>query len=479
MSRITAQLLGRYPALESDVANDEPELPDAEEGVDESGNQLDAETLPETELMAAADSNAEIENADEEADELVDTAESLESFLMAAQAAKKTGGWSKETAGAIQLGLSASLRKLGLPGSVMLPSVESFGGSDRERINATTSVENAITDALGKIWEAIKRAVNKIITFVRKWYLKVVDGASRLKKRAQAISKKADETTGTAKESKMTISVLSAIRIGKAAPSIAQITTTFDALMKVTKSLTEPRASADYGQSMTDGFEAIENMVETKTLSSSLTAASASLVRINAATQAAIGNTAANKATQGRWAAAPAVVTTHLVATPELCGGKTIESSNLKSDAFAKTESEEMVKAAAYIGVVKVGDFSESKVEIANDATGPVLKANEVNTICDKVIAFCDVVIDYRKGFETYEKANKDVIKQLDKLSSKSLDKIAEVPEVAKAVRNSANTLSAITRNTTTSITQVVTYGLNTSRALLTYGASSLSQYKD
>ena len=62
-----------------------------------------------------------------------------------------------------------------------MPAVESFSSS-RERQNSTAAVENRVTEILKSIWEAIKNSVNKVIVFVRRWYLKIVDGASRLKK---------------------------------------------------------------------------------------------------------------------------------------------------------------------------------------------------------------------------------------------------------------------------------------------------------
>ena len=78
-------LLGRFSSLESDVPQDDLEIEAPEEGVDETGAQLDGENIVEGDLVEAAEDEAEVDQADDEAEELEDTSDSLESFLLAAQ----------------------------------------------------------------------------------------------------------------------------------------------------------------------------------------------------------------------------------------------------------------------------------------------------------------------------------------------------------------------------------------------------------
>ena len=163
-------LLGRFSSLESDVpaAGGVADALEVGQVVDEDGAQLDGENLAENDLIEASEEAEVVEEGAEEGELLAETAESLESFLSAAQAAKKQGGWTTQEAAAYELGINVVMSRLGGDARDVMPSLESFGSS-RERINATASVENRITDTLKKIWEAIKRAVNKVVAFVRKW----------------------------------------------------------------------------------------------------------------------------------------------------------------------------------------------------------------------------------------------------------------------------------------------------------------------
>ena len=69
MSNLSQTLLGRFPGLESDVPPaDDLEIESPEEGVDDTGAQIDGENIVEGDLVEAAEDSAEIEDADEEAE---------------------------------------------------------------------------------------------------------------------------------------------------------------------------------------------------------------------------------------------------------------------------------------------------------------------------------------------------------------------------------------------------------------------------
>ena len=161
------QLLGRFPALESDIPQEELDIESPEEGVDDTGAQLDGENIVEGDLVEAAEDEAEVREADGEAEELEDTSDSLESFLLAAQVGKLQGGWSEGEALAYGIGIDVALKRLGGSSSNVMPALESFKGGERERIESTASVENKLKNAILAVWDAIKRAVNKVVAFVR------------------------------------------------------------------------------------------------------------------------------------------------------------------------------------------------------------------------------------------------------------------------------------------------------------------------
>ena len=134
-------LLGRFTSLESDMPEDDLEIESPEEGTDETGAQLDGENIVEGDLVEAAEDEAEINEADDEAEELEDTSESLESFLMAAQLGKAQGGWTEGEALAYGLGLDATLKRLGGSSSGSLDAPHRSGEYQTRRRHRTHGVD--------------------------------------------------------------------------------------------------------------------------------------------------------------------------------------------------------------------------------------------------------------------------------------------------------------------------------------------------
>ena len=99
--------------------------------------------------------------------------------------------------------------------------------------------------------------------------------------------------------------------------------------------------------------------------------------------------------------------------------------------------------------------------------------------VANGVIDLCDIVINYRKEFESYESKTKETLKKVDRVASGSSkgDTDAENEKLAD-IRAFATGAGNIIRNNSTSITAVIKYGLDLSRNALVYGNSSLNQYK-
>ena len=469
---LTQTLLGRFPGLESDVpaAGGVADALEVGQVVDEDGAQLDGENLVENDLIEAAEDADVVEEGSDDAEELIDTAEALESYLAAARAASKQGGWSTQEAAAYDLGINIVMGKIGGGARDVMPALESFGSS-RERINATASVENRITDTLKKIWEAIKRAVNKVIAFVRKWYLKIADGASRLKKRAEAIRKKAENTTGSAKEKKIRIP-LAGLHINKNAPSAQQLTQSMAAVKGAIEDMTSGRMAKGYDSVAGGIVTALENGIEGTGENNAITAL------LNVAKSAPMPQ--GFKDDGAAKAKFPGASDAHKGVSlgGELPGGKKIVGLELGS-LPADTTAKDLAAIGRNVFKIAVVDASDKKVEIDSSKEVQILEPSEVAALADSVIDLADAVIDYRKEFENYERKTKETLSKVDKIASKSGkgDTDAENTRL-EGVRAVANFAGNALRNQGTSITTVINYGLGLARNALVYGNSSLNQYK-
>ena len=484
MSNINQMLLGRFASLESDVPDDaDLEIQAPEEGVDDTGAQIDGENIVEGDLVEAAEETAEVDDADSEAEELEDTSEALESFLAAAQYGRAKGGWTESVAMAYGIGLDAVLKRCGTDSSAIVPSLESFGSS-RERINATASVENRIKDALVAIWDAIKRAVNKVAAFVRRWYVKIFDGASRLRKRAEAIRKRAEGVHGTASDKKLATQTLAQLHINKAMPTAKVIAEGIKSATTAVTALTSSRLDKNYGTTLDSLILIISELAETGG-KGSLTGAVGKVEKlVNAKifeTDLGIALTKASADDAKRHTPVGVEgLTTEFFSSDIFPGGHRL--GNYTFELVDQTDKRGLGRtfAAAMrtVSKVVVYEATNKKLEIDTTKEVKVLEPNDVVHICNEVIDFCKAVVDYKLGFETYDKKNASALGKLDGIVRKAGSKDEDDRDAAEYVRGLAQGFGSIIRNRGTSITHAINLGMGISRNALVYSVQSLAMYK-
>ena len=476
-------LMGRFASLESDAPpEDDLDIESPEEGTDDTGAQLDGENIVEGDLVEAAEDSAEVDEADDEAEELEDTSDSLESFLMAAQIGKQKGGWTDGEALAQGLGLDATLKRLGGSSSDILPSLESFSGTARERLESTAAVENRIKDALMAIWDAIKRAVNKVVAFVRKWYVKIFDGASRLKKRAEAIRKKAENTQGTAKEKKLVTSTLSHLHINKSMPDSKDIAAGIKNVGIAVTNLTSQRLDKNYGTSIDALVTIITELADGKG-AGSLNGAIAKVGKLKDSKifECDLGITLKAAGAEEAKRFIPVGIeglTVSFFQSDILPGGQRL--GNFTYEMADQTDKRAVGRtfAAAMRSVNKVIAFeaSNKKVEIDTSKEIKILEPNGIVHICNEVIDFCKIVVDYKLGFESYDKKNSAALAKIDGVVRKA-DNNDEDRDNAEYVRGLAQGFGSIIRNRGTGITSTINLGMTISRNALVYSVQSLAMY--
>ena len=141
-------------------------------------------------------------------------------------------------------------------------------------------------------------------------------------------------------------------------------------------------------------------------------------------------------------------------------------------------ELEALVKLSSHLNRVYIVSSADKAPEIDESKEIETLDIGVVINVCDAVITFSEKVIDYKKGFEQYERKTKELLSKADKIKGKE-NKDDDAKDAAAAARSLATGIGAAMRNMGTSITNVINYGMNLSRAALVYANSSLNQYKD
>lgn len=89
----------------------------------------------------------------------------------------------------------------------------------RSRLSLGIEFGSGIKEAAANFWRWIKDQLRKVFAFFKKWYLKTMDSFVRLKKRAQAVMKRAEDTQGSPKEKSFDSSLLVQLHINKKCPA--------------------------------------------------------------------------------------------------------------------------------------------------------------------------------------------------------------------------------------------------------------------
>lgn len=478
--------LGRFAALESDVP-DSPVL--NADDLDESGAPVDASNTVEAAAIDAAEvEQPVIEETNEELETLDDSAESLEAYLDFIQEAKHSGGMDKNTAKAVKIGLDNALRPLGTNSVDFLgmsqASVESFDGP--RRLGQTVSLENAIVEALKSVWEAIKRGVNKLVKYVRDWYLKYLEVAARTKKRAEKLKEKATSINGTPKEKKIKVPNFSQLHVSKAVPDAARIVKDLDFVTGAASSIMDSRSTDSYSDSLNKICEEADAITKDK-VSSGYGKAIRSAYNVFTAIRFGDPTILKQKipGSTTRYSSYPA---DSVKSTDEVIGGKCVAGyiNNGGSVNFAAAigKDEDLASAEIYRSskrFFKMVDYSEKKVDVDTDKEGDVLKTSDVTDICNSVIKAMEVIISYKAAYGKHEKTSKDFITKMDKVvkAAKADDDTDEEKKRVRLVRTLAKSSSNIIKGQNDSVTSFTNYLVSTSRAALNYCNSSLAQYKN
>ena len=482
------KLMGRFSALESDVPESSVDAAeDIPQDVLETAvdTEVDGTETVEGHALEAEEAEADVVEADGAAEDLQETSEALESYLEIVQDARLSRrGLTKGEAHILYVGINNAVKKVGLDvgdiaGNV---SVESFDGG-RDSLGRCASLENAITDAIKKFWEAIKNQISKMVKYVRDWWLKHLDGAARMKKKAEKLKEKADKTNGSAKEKKIPISSHRLLSDDKKAGTAQSISNGLEATTKLITELTNSRASDSFSSNLDEIETAVSNIFDSETetnVNGIATAKNTSKLGFAANTVITVDGDQTDQKIMGVTGDDGLTVS----ASAKMPGYKKFYSITVADLTGANLNDVEKVaenyKKAGDKSRISVRYATEKVPEIDASADYLTLSPSQAASLCDEVINMCDAVMKYRQNFDKYEKATKNFLSKMDNIYKKST-KSAE----GEAVKNMSigkklgQGAASYVRNQTSSITAVVGYGMGLGRGTLSYVQSSLSQYKD
>lgn len=429
-----------------------------EEGTPLAGTTIDGENTVETDQVETAEAEAEVTETNDQVEELEEAQETLENYYVALEHYNRNGGMSREAAGMMAIGVAGVTRKFGIGLEDLNISVESFG-DNRQR--ATTVSMEGIKDMLAEIWRKIKELLFKMWKSLKNFYMKLFSGAVRLKKRAEAIKKKAQQETRGISEKKIEVGLLKQLHISGKAPSASNIEDTLSYYQEATAGL----KSGGFDKA-TDHTVSIINDISSSNIDNQLVALLK--VSIEFAQDAETVKAAPKKA--------------------ELYQAKRFYS-DLTSAEYSKSSGELLGGKIALVVVnnddknpgIKMGftRFSEKVKEVDSTGTFETLTTSQVTDFCGKIIDIADNVRLYEKVWDKREKALKDITTAGDK-AVKNVEKDDDSDSSAK------KTATKVIQNATSNIRanvnfeqQINSNALATSGAVLNLCVSSLRAHSD
>lgn len=455
-----AQKVGRQYGIEDEMGvlpeGDVPEtpIPDAPGETLEGGMGEAAQA----ELDVAEDQE-ELTVLEESGEVLTEVGEGIESAI-------RRGGLTPEEARAYGIALRAAMRPFGLVKSATA-SLEGIGTDSNPRMSATRITLEGVKETLKQWWESFKAQLEKLYNTIKGWLLKLFDNIPRIKERANALIKKAGETKGTAKEAKIKLGLVKALRIGAGAPTASALDGGMNDLSEVLANIVEiknpefykeaEKAMADVGAAM-----AAEAMAKT---------AEKITEDMIAGAQSTADQYYAKKDGGDRFSAEGTIAKI----SDELIGGKVIlvkwPSSHKKGDKVMMPD--EIARSIA----IEVTDGSEFKGEAK--AEFETLTTENVKSLAGKVVAACDKISVYKSAWQSRDNARK----AFDKSVSAAIEKVGKDAtgegsgDKIKLVKSlGAGMATAWTKNVKFE-SSLISYAAKTLASVLDYCNSSLNNY--
>lgn len=486
---------------------DDTNNPEAVTGAGEPGGSAPTgstePTSPVDETAAAAD--AAVDGVEEAGESVIEDSEVI-AELDDAQAAMEeiyddmrislqNGGMNPDVARMAKRYADRTLARVGM--SNPIPSCEAFGGFG-DRFVATSVSMEGVGDAIKNIWEKIKTWFNNMWKNIRTYWQKVWDASPKLKARAEALRKKADDLGGKTATEK-TIAVGSDLvkklhnDSGKL-PSVQEMTGVMEKVSKLTQLLFGDyyaqalKFAEHYGDKLAGVNEPTAANLEGLGLGAGDLVSPASVLKTKAT-----GLLTDNDAAKSKFADATEVAT-----SDSLFGGQVVAVATFATSVGTEDdpttggdgEPEQGEPKPASTGgsgtAAKFNSFGKNTVKLmtllekspeVSEATMATMALGDVQKLCDEVIKLCDSISSYRKDWEMAEKAQAKIMRAGDNFSraagkstEKGGDDVSAATAAVKLTKTAGEWIAQPNQNFSR-------YAMESAKAVLMVCDKSLAQY--
>lgn len=456
--------------IDTDNVTDEGTLIDP---TTDEGEQSFEETQTDAEEISA-----DVDQTEDTIDKLEDTQEAFEQVARILQnGIENNGGVSPETLEALRVAMEYRAFDRGLVYSVM-PTVEACS---RNKLVASNEMMDTVKDTMKKIWEKIKEMFKKLVAMLKNLWIKLFDGAKRLKKKAEKVRDRANNTTGTIEDKKIELSFAGSLTDGDGKPyseadfikAIGNLGGTLEVLLDKDNF----EAESDTVASAIKGL--LEVLAKTTKDDPKTTEIGQAIVKIKEAmshskTTLPAGKTAITANNKYDEAHGLLYPTFGGHAIYVLLGGAKVDG---KFDNSAQGLRKSLTnRGIRFDKVSKKAKTIEMKRELVT------LSSGDCASVAEEVIAYCDTISAFNKGWEKREKYVASMIKEFDGMLKDFNNDEANKdmsPENKSKVRNAVEGFSGGIRADTTARAQIAKHALTVGNYALLYANASLGKHKN
>ena len=415
----------------------------------------------------AADAEEGAQKLDDEAEKTEELAENVEADVAAENILDPTAAKFLRLAFKNIVGAKYADKKL--------PATESWSGTRSQAKENTRIALEGIKDTLKSFWEAIKAQFKKVYNKVKSWIVKTFSAARKLKDRAEALQKRANDTVGTIEEKSFSFGQTKAIAVdgkyndaGAVLGGLAKVKDAVNTSISVLK-----KGNVD---------DAIE--VATHSIKNSFTGSGASrgtsfdghakLSSAIAGHKKGMSTVPSSVGDQKKYIEQYGdAAEIDVNGTFGLPGGKALIVVTPKGSA---ADLEGQVKA-----------YKAFRVALANDKYNPreisegdvkTLTTSQIDKVCDDVIDIAENIYDYEKNWKEREKVVEKVQKEVDDLVKEFEQEDDAKDKEQRVFRNFLNAQMGLMRREINFSGNLCSYSLTTGNAFLNYAERSLGQHK-
>ena len=436
---------------------------------DETATAAVADT--EAEASAVAQEDADTEQLGEEQEQLGEVEEAIE---------QESAGLSPEAARYLNLSLK---RIVGKKHANKIIATENYSSGRAAQEEAKRIALEGIKDTLKSFWEAIKAQLKKFYAKVKTFFIKMFDGAKKLVDRAKKIQSKANDTVGTIEEKSFSFGQTKAIAVEGKYNDAATVTGGLTKVRKWIDSNLKVQKSEKYQSIIDEATGLVEKALKSIN---------------NAGASGRSLSDISKLKTKLKEAGVVDISPLSVMSSPD---AKLKEMFVDKNSNDGAEFSEALPGGKCIVAIYARGkgnydnedsikDLKSTRLLLSNDKYTPreisegdvkTLTTSQIDKVCDDVIEIGENAFTYRKAWESRDKFQEKIEREVDSLVKEIQSDNEDDPNNSKKnqlVRKAADGITASIRRRTSFESQFISYALTTANAFLNYSERSLAQHK-